>query len=84
MKINNRFSISRDRYNYILTHTGEYTNLETGEISYPETRSYYPDLASCCRGVIRQDTDVTDLQTILDSLERLQNEITAAIMIGGL
>ena len=83
MQINENYRIERDRYNYILVHTGEYVNQTTGEITYPETRSYYPDLASCCRGAVRQGVDCDSLDTILASLERLEREIVAAIMLGG-
>ena len=55
MKINERFSIIKDRYNCILIETGEYIHPETGEISHPESRSYYPDLECCCRAMLKRD-----------------------------
>lgn len=84
MKINDRFTIRRDKYNYILVETNEYVNPTTGEITHPEIRSYYPDLISACKGLIKRDVDTENMQTIIDSHERLVAEISAAILLAGM
>lgn len=63
IKINDRFTVTRDPYNYILNETKTVADKETGAIK--QTRGgqwYYGKLESALRGFIDHCSDVQDVE----------------------
>lgn len=83
MKINERFSIERDKLNFIVVETVPKKKLPKGQDVTNETsekRSFHPSLEVACNYVVKQSTEVSgDLTKVLLTINYAKYEIVSAI-----
>lgn len=87
MKINNRFTITKDKHNFTTEET-----LPVG--SHPVTgkkakhaqikRRYFQRLETACVSIVRESVDMESMETIISSIEKSTADILAAIKAAGL
>lgn len=81
IKINDKYFVEIDDYNYILNKYTEVTNKKTGEVSVkPLVQGYYPSLNLALEHLKRME--ISDIQSelsldnYLDELKKLENWVT--------
>ena len=78
MKINERYSIERDKHNFIVVETKE-TKKDGGGIGTVEVKNYYPTLELACKSVVKKQIDLSTMDTITESIKLYTDQITQAI-----
>ncbi len=78
MKIDNRFSITNDKYNIIIVERVK-TKAPDGTLHEKEIKKFYPDMFQACRAVLLKSIDTTDINSILSSITSAESNIIKAI-----
>ena len=78
------YKISTDKYNFMIEEkiTPKRKRSEEGGQPYWVTISYHPTLEFACRKILQckiKDTDATDIQSLLDCVEKSTKDISSII-----
>lgn len=79
MKINEEFSIKKDKYNFILVRTSKGINPDTNKPFSSESNKYYPTIELACLAVISDGIETESMQTIIDTITQAKTDVLEAI-----